>query len=411
MSEDLFATGFQKALEVVRQAATPEGFVASTTDHGNYKRIWGRDGVIVSLAALMTEEADLHAASLATLRTLMNNQGPHGEIPSNVDPREGRVSYGGTAGRVDANLWFVIGVHQYWKITGDGRVLEEFQQSLDKIQFLLGAWEFNTKGLLYIPETGDWSDEYLQHGYVLYDQLLYWRALSGLCEIHAEITGFEDHVLSEKAGRLAELIRANYWLPKTCNPQAVDAYHPVIYEKGCNAAQTHDQYWMSSFSPSGYNYRFDGMANALALLFDVANPYKYEATKKYIAEHIVDKDFCMLPAFFPVIAEDDPEYSRLQTAFSFEFRNKPYEYHNNGLWPLINGFYVAALAKHEDTDVAKQYLAAIHEANKKSLEDEDWGFYEYLHGKTLEPGGTRLQTWSASAALIGHLALEGKLPL
>jgi hypothetical protein len=34
------------------------------------------------------------------------------------------------------------------------------------------AWEFNNKGLLYVPLSGNWADEYITDGYVLYDQLL-----------------------------------------------------------------------------------------------------------------------------------------------------------------------------------------------------------------------------------------------
>ena len=37
---------------------------------------------------------------------------------------------------------------------------------------LMDAWEFNGKHLLYVPQSGDWADEYIQHGYILFDQLL-----------------------------------------------------------------------------------------------------------------------------------------------------------------------------------------------------------------------------------------------
>jgi hypothetical protein len=30
---------------------------------------------------------------------------------------------------------------------------------IEKVAFLLGAWEFNNRGLLYVPATGDWADE------------------------------------------------------------------------------------------------------------------------------------------------------------------------------------------------------------------------------------------------------------
>lgn len=56
--------------------------------------------------------------------------------------------------------------------------------TLEQVRFLLGAWEFNNRGLLYIPPTGDWADEYMQSGYLLYDQLLYLQALIAFGLIH-----------------------------------------------------------------------------------------------------------------------------------------------------------------------------------------------------------------------------------
>jgi hypothetical protein len=42
----------------------------------------------------MTQDPGMIAAFRKTLETLADHQGPHGEIPSNVDPRSGRVGYG-----------------------------------------------------------------------------------------------------------------------------------------------------------------------------------------------------------------------------------------------------------------------------------------------------------------------------
>lgn len=410
-NSELFDTGLTKAIENVRQSITPYGFTASATDYHNYQRVWSRDGVIVSLAMLLLEEEEFTNAALATLRTLMQHQGPHGEIPSNVDISKGHVSYGGTAGRVDANLWFLIGCHQYWKATQDERFLEEFLPSIQKIEFLLGAWEFNTKDLLYIPETGDWADEYLQHGYVLYDQLLYWRALKGVCDIY-RVTGERNiDLLNQKINRIVSLIRANYWFNHTCDPYETDAYHPIIFEKGCAAARDRDTYWMPYFSPTGYGYRFDAMANVLASLLDVSNERQRDKTDTYIEEKIVPREMKLLPAFSPVIEEIDEDWKELQSTFSYTFKNHPYEFHNGGLWPLITGFYVVDLARRGEEKKAKEYLAAIHKANSLDKDGGEWGFYEYVNGKTFEPGGTRYQTWSASSAVIGHMALKGKTPL
>jgi len=94
--------------------------------------------------------------------------------------------------------------------------------------------------------------------------------------------------------------------------------------------------------------------------------------------------------------------------FSYTFKNKPFEFHNGGLWPMVTGFYVADLARRQQTEAAKKYLQAIHQANALTMEGEAWGFPEFVHGQKLTPGGTRHQGWSAAAAIIGQHTLDGQ---
>ena len=94
--------------------------------------------------------------------------------------------------------------------------------------------------------------------------------------------------------------------------------------------------------------------------------------------------------------------------FTYTFKNKPYEYHNGGLWPMLTGFYVADLAVRGQTDRARKHLEGIHRANALDMDGEPWGFPEFVDGRTLEPGGTRQQGWSAAAAIIGQRTLEGQ---
>ena len=167
------SAAYAQANALLHRCLTVDGFLASPSKQDNYRRIWARDGVIISLAALMTEDIELTRACKSTLSTLARYQGPYGVIPSNVDTVTERVSYGGTTGRVDASLWFIIGCTEYWLATGDDDFIAELLPVLEKTRFLLGAWEFNNRGLIYVPQAGDWADEYLHSGYVLYDQLLY----------------------------------------------------------------------------------------------------------------------------------------------------------------------------------------------------------------------------------------------
>lgn len=402
--------GYNKALALLHDCATPDGFVASPTDNDNYRRIWSRDGTIISLAAILTGDANLIGTARRTLETLAAHQGQHGEIPSNVDTVTQRISYGGTTGRIDADLWFIIGCGEYWLATGEDEFLERMQPVIEKVRFLLGAWEFNDRGLIYVPLTGDWADEYLHNGYVLYDQLLYLQAQRTLARIHAAAAeGAGDHILNEKISRLRHLIRDNYWFDEG-QKTPDDAYHEVLYKKGRDAASSHcaGHHWMPFFSPAGYGYRFDAFANVMASLLDVADDEQRNKVDAFIAAELSNDNLPLLPAFHPVIEPVDEDWEKLNVMFSHTFKNNPYEFQNGGLWPMITGFYVADLARRQKIEEAEKYLQAIHRANALAMDGEDWGFPEFVHGRKFTPGGTRHQGWSAAAAIIGHQALAGQ---
>ena len=407
--KDLAVEGYDRALELIHNCSTADGFVASPSDHDNYRRIWARDGVILGLAALMTGDQELVETFRRTLFTLAAHQGSHGEIPSNVDTASGRISFGGTTGRVDSDLWFIIGCCQFWKATGDNKFLNRMIPVLEKVRFLLGAWEFNNRGLIYVPQTGDWADEYIHHGYVLYDQLLYLQSQYELCAMHCEVHGGSDHLLYEKAARLKHMIRDNFWFNHD-DGLPDDIYHEVLYRKAREVApRTAGQYWMSFFSPQGYGYRFDALANIFASLMEVADDAQRAAVDLFI-EHdgVIPDHMPLLPAFYPVIEPVDKDWEELQMSFSYTFKNKPYEYQNAGLWPMVTGFYVADLAARGLEEKASLFLDEIHRANGLEMDGKPWSFPEYVHGRKFTAGGTRLQGWSAAAAIIGHHALAGQ---
>ena len=407
--DGIFAEGHEKSLDLLRECSTPHGFFASPRKVRNYSRVWGRDSMIIGLAAVMTGDADLIETFRRSLVALVENQGFHGEIPSNVDPQTGRVSYGGMAGRVDADLLFIIGCGEYWKATGDDDFIQDMLPKIEKVAFLLGCWEFNTRGLIYVPQTGDWADEYLHHGYILYDQLLYLQAKKTLRSMYKHIHQSEDHSLTDSIGRLKTLIRANYWIEEDDNiPDEV--YHEILYKKGLTAAgECRDRYWMPYFSPHGYGYRFDAFANVLVSLTDVSDDERREQVDQHIDRVVGDRHCKVLPAFQPVITPvEETDWQHLRMTFSYSFKNKPHEYHNGGLWPMITGFYVADLCKRNKEGRAREYLRCIHEANASQMDNDPWSFPEFVNGQSFEPGGTKWQGWSAAGALIGHYALEGR---
>lgn len=155
----------QESLSLLRKTCTEHGFVASLTDQVNYRRVWARDSVITGLGALLAEDAALIKTLRSSLETLVRCQSPEGHIPSNVKVSDAgeieAVSFGGLSGRVYAIPWFVIGVCNYAHAANDWSFAEKLKLRMESALNLLPIWKYNRRGLVYVPQGGDWADEYV----------------------------------------------------------------------------------------------------------------------------------------------------------------------------------------------------------------------------------------------------------
>ena len=66
---------YHKAIALLLQVSTKNGFLASAENTSNYQRVWARDGVICGLAALASADEKLIATFKKTLETLADNGG------------------------------------------------------------------------------------------------------------------------------------------------------------------------------------------------------------------------------------------------------------------------------------------------------------------------------------------------
>lgn len=397
------AEAYQRSLDLLRNCLTPAGFVASLIDVDNYARIWARDGVIAGLAALASGDRALIAGMRQTLTSLARHQGPHGEIPSNVTVDGSQVSYGRLAGRVDALLWYVIGVCAYIQGTGDTGYKDFARLSVERALFLAACWEYNNRGLIYTPISGNWADEYIQQGYVLSDQLLHRIALRSAGQV------FNNSEWLEKAVNLQELLAVNYWpLASLCDNPLV--YHPHAYRYQASE-QGAIEYWLPAFSPAGYATYFDGLAHALALLTKLGDDEQCQRAEAYVQsleEHI---GCALLPAFWPVIEPGDPGWTALQSSHLYgQMKNQPYSYHNGGLWAVLTGLYAVGLMRYGKGERARHLLTAINTANAQGSDGGQWEFSEYVHGQTHIPMGTKYLAWSAAAGVLANQAVRHGIP-
>lgn len=384
---------YTKAIELLEKSSSSEGFLASAQNISNYKRVWARDGVICGLAALASADENLIATFKKTLETLAANQHANGTIPSNVmtDGNTTEVSYGGLAGRVDAVTWFIIGVCQYAFYKNDPSFVEKYETHIQKCLTLMEAWEFNNKHLMYVPLSGNWADEYITDGYVLYDQLLRIWALKSY---HHFVK--KDNIAS-KIKNITEQIESNF-IPNATG----EKYHERTY----NEMQFGD-FMPCSFSPAGYKTQFDAFANSLALMLNIGSNDFQQAIIQHAEKTRAETPLQLIPAFWPPIEEKDADWNLLKNNFKYEFRNYPNEFHNGGSWPMVNGFYGLALIAKQKTKEATSLLEAINGANQK----EDFSFYENFNTETEMPNGVPFCTWSAAATVLLHQGITANFKL
>lgn len=379
---------YTKALELLQKASSSEGFLASAQDISNYKRVWARDGVICGLAALASGNVELIATFRKTLETLAENQHYNGTIPSNVMTNENvvEVSYGGLAGRVDAVTWFIIGICQYSFYTNDAAFMKKYESNIQKCLQLLEAWEFNNRHLMYVPLSGNWADEYITDGYVLYDQLLRIWALKSFNHFA------KNDLISAKIEKISEQLEINF------TPNSIgEKYHERAY-KEVNI----QKYMPCSFSPAGYKTQFDAFANSLALFLNIGSKDFQNSILEYSIALKNEMTLQLLPAFWPPVKESDLDWNLLKNNCKYEFRNYPNEFHNGGTWPMVNGFYGLALLAKEKDGEALRLLNAINEANAV----ENFSFYENFNSETKLPNGVPFCTWSAAATVMLHQSIN-----
>ncbi len=357
-----------EAIALLRALSGPDGIHASLSSTANYRAIFARDAVMAGTAGLLLGDAVVTRALVRTLERLRDLQGPEGQIASNFEIRPDappHVSFGTLAPRIDSATWYLVGIGLAARV--GALPAEEFFESARAVVRLLDAIEYNGRNLLYIPTGGNWADEYIYDGYILYDQVLRAWGLRLLGETYGEARWVE------KAAAISETIDARYW-----QDAARTSGRPV-----------------ASLSPVGSHDMFDLAACSLLALSDVA-PRLGASSLTWIDETFLQPG-TLPPAFFPVIEEGDPMWPALRRYHLHAFRNAPHEYHNGGVWPIWLGWLSLALGRAGRTD-ALERLRALTVARVGT--EQAFGFEEFLHGVTGMPGGTTGMAYSATGLVF-----------
>lgn len=376
---------FQKSLALLHKVSSPTGFTAAgAAAEDNYCRVWARDSVVCGLAALLTGDDLLIETFKKSLVTIWTHQHPTGFLPSNVDAKN-KVSYGGTAGRADAPAWATIGLCMYCKHTDDTSLLEVYDAQVKLAVNVMDIWEFNGKHLIYVPQSGDWADEYLHHGYILFDQLLRLWAL----QLAADLYQNSDYL--NKAAAIKITIENNFFYREdSANWYGVN----MVHQKE-NAPK---DFWWMGFNPAQIYPQFDLQANALAILLKIGTA---EQQKNCIAftQNLLKERGTMLPSFWPAVQFEDSAMNELKNNFAYRFRNKPGEFHNAGLWPVWNGLMCAALELSGNEKSRKILQHNMIEAVSKN----NYELNECYNAETNKACGVQACAWSAAGIVFSEM--------
>lgn len=360
----------QRSTQLLHKAITDEGIRASCCNTTNYSAVFSRDAAMAGIAGLLENNDKIIEGLVNTVKNLHKFKGPQGQIPSNYTvAKDGSVtiSYGTLSPKIDAATWYLVALGLLIKKGYDFDI--SFAQ--DTIQLLEGI-EYNAKNLIYVPQGGNWADEYPIEGYTLYDQVLRCWALSLLGK------GFNQELWLKKSNEIKKTIKLKY-------------------------ADNSLEHLIASYKPGSTNTTFDLAAHCLlAILLTNEETDLLQKPIKWVEKTFINY-VKLPPAFYPIIDKNSKFWEDISNFHLYEFKNKPHHYHNGGIWFIWIGWYALMLKKCNKIDQLENLSSMVFdiiESNKK------FDFDEYLSSDNNTLGGTKELCFTATGIIFICNALE-----
>ena len=356
----------------IQDACTPFGIRASVNDVDNYAAIFTRDAVMSGIAGLLLDDRIIIDGFVQTIKNLKKIQGNQGQIVSNftVSANEiSKVSFGTLSPKIDGCTWYLIGVALLIK---SGEIAKsDYLESAEKVIDLLEGIEYNGKNLVYIPKGGNWADEYVFEGYILYDQVLRVWALNLLGKL------YDQPAWQTKSESILKAIKTEY-------------------------TTTELPYLVASIFPGGRFDKFDLAAHALLGIADSDDSSQIETVLDHIDQLFLENDQ-LPPAFYPVISPPAADWQALSAFHLFGFKNKPHHYHNGGIWFIWLGWLAVALELNGKTDIRNKL---VNKAFQYLESQPNFDFDEYIVADSGRPAGTKKLCYTATGIIFLILASQ-----
>lgn len=416
MDIELIKEAYEKALDVMHSNVTPKGFSATPEKYANYYSVWARDHSITSIGALLTDDENLIQCAKRGIFFLLEKQGPSGQVPSYIEIENRKKVYGGLGSitSVDSNMWVIILCSMIYKKTKDKRFLTDVNiKRYNNIFNLLKALDSNHCGLIEVPLAGDWADIFTRNYHVLYDEALYYQTLKELLFLFTEKSknlkskhkyGVDKYIhkriswLKKTIPLLKRRINKVFWLNEENIDKVIEEY--MIVSK---IEKKEYPFYQSQLMPFKiyWQNRFDSFGNSLCIITNISSKERTKKIIKHVYSNKINLPF-PIKSLYPPILETDKDWEEI-----YSTREKPHHYHNGGIWPVISGFWINALARQGMIKKAEVELENL----SRALKEQNWTFNEYMNGKTGEKLGRNNQAWSAAGYILAYHSLFNKTKL
>jgi glycogen debranching enzyme len=377
-----------KSIELLKRNLAPGGILAATPSSRASKRgytaIFGRDAAVCAIGMALSGDESLARAAATGLHTLAEHQAPNGQIAKFVDLQKQEADFW-YLGCIDSTLWWLIALALLDRYRPSGGLRRQYAKRIKlAIQWLL-AQEHQRFFLLQQNEASDWADIMPRSGFVLYTNAL-WYFVKRLYDIeHAQETHENFNGLFHPfSARIAEYRRARL-------------LNDYVLERGRNR-----DLYLSFVNFSFFGEEGDVFGNVLAVLLGLADAQASTRTLDALTKaHVND------PYPVRVVTRPIKQSNSLWRPYMARHRqNFVGQYHNGGIWPMVGGFWIAALAAAGRAEQAKVELVKL----ARACALRNWVFTEWLHGKTLAPRGMPGQSWNAAAFLMAEHVVSDETP-
>lgn len=341
-----------------------------------YPEPYTRDLLISLLGIAVSGNEQLINSMQRVLETLAENQSSHGHIPSLVHDPENR-------GSSDSTPLFLLATGIFRQLTGKPEFL---YQAVRKAMTWMEYQSPTDLILVGQLPTSDWRDEQWVIGYGLFVNTLVYSYLKlfGQTENAQQLKDFMNHFTITGG-----------------------VIHKHVHEGLVVKHKPYYAFWSYKVYSSE---RFDLLGNSLAILSGLASPTRAKEMIAWIEEECTamkEKGILSVdlpPNFFPFIQPDDPDWIGRYAEF-----NNPGDYHNGGIWPFIEGFYIASLVAAEKYRLAEEKLLNLTKLVRLSKKEKvEYGFNEWIKAQSGQPMGQDWQSWSAAIYLYAAKCVETK---